>query len=215
MPYIISDSRRGVRVLAIAIALALAAITTTAPAHAAGIANPYDCTPQATLSRPSRVGATTASTPRWTTPASSTARRAGRSPARRRGERQRAVDDRRRLAHELARRSRLAHRPSPRRSASTATYPYFRLFAKNASITKSTLKIDVLFYDGKGNIVTAAPYSYITTSTAWQPTGTVKISVFTPKTTIAAAPVSFRFTPVGPTARYQIDDVYVDPWARG
>ena len=95
------------------------------------------------------------------------------------------------------------------------TYPYFRLFAKNAGTGKSALKIDVLFYDSKGNVVTAKPYGYITTSTAWQPTGTVKISVFTPKTTVAAAPVGFRFTPMGPTARYQIDDVYVDPWARG
>ena len=96
-----------------------------------------------------------------------------------------------------------------------ATYPYFRLFAKNAGTGKSVLKIDVLFYDAKGNIVNTKPYDYTTTSTAWQPTGTVKISVFTPKTTVAAAPVAFRFTPVGPTASYQIDDVYVDPWARG
>src|SRR6188472_1354084 len=49
MPYLISDSRRGVRALGIGLALALAAIIAT-PAHAAGITNPYDCTPQPTLS---------------------------------------------------------------------------------------------------------------------------------------------------------------------
>jgi hypothetical protein len=26
--------------------------------------------------------------------------------------------------------------------------------------------------------------------------------------------VVFRFTPIGPGSHYQIDDVYVDPWAR-
>ena len=95
------------------------------------------------------------------------------------------------------------------------TYPYFRLFAKNAGTGKSSLKIEVLFYDTKGKLINTKPYDYTTTSTAWQPTGTVKISVFTPKTTVAAAPVAFRFTPQGPTANYQIDDVYVDPWSRG
>ena len=215
MPYIISDSRRGVRVLAIAIALALAAITTTAPAHAAGITNPYDCTPQATLSQAfatwsdyglytpvDNAGVEQGATG-WTL-SGSAAVVSGNEPWMIGGG---------------------SHTSSlelpPGSSAITApicidsTYPYFRLFAKAATITKNTLKIDVLFYDSKGNIVAAAPYSYITTSTAWQPTGTVKIGVFTPKTTIAAAPVRFRFTPIGPTARYQIDDVYVDPWARG
>jgi hypothetical protein len=42
----------------------------------------------------------------------------------------------------------------------------------------------------------------------------VGINVFTPKTTVAAAPVAFRFTPTGGNAHFQIDDVYVDPWAR-
>jgi hypothetical protein len=43
----------------------------------------------------------------------------------------------------------------------------------------------------------------------------VKISVFTPKATASAAPVAFRFTRLGLGAHHQIDDVYVDPWARG
>ena len=49
MPFIISDTRRGGRVLAIALALAFTAFIAT-PAHAATIANPYACTPQPTLS---------------------------------------------------------------------------------------------------------------------------------------------------------------------
>ena len=96
------------------------------------------------------------------------------------------------------------------------TYPYFRLFAKNAGTGQEHAEDrgPVLRQQGQRSSTTT-PYDYTTTSTAWQPTGTVKIGVFTPKTTVAAAPVAFRFTPIGPTARYQIDDVYVDPWARG
>jgi hypothetical protein len=85
---------------------------------------------------------------------------------------------------------------------------YFRLFAKSTGSSKSSLKIDVLFYGAKGKLVDTKPYDYSTTSTAWQPTGT-------PKSTVAAAPIAFRFTAQGPAAHYQIDDVYVDPWARG
>jgi len=92
---------------------------------------------------------------------------------------------------------------------------YFRLFAKSTGSSKSSLKIDVLFYDALGKLVDTKPYDYSTTSTAWQPTGTVKINVFTPKTTVAAAPIAFCFTAQGPAAHYQIDDVYVDPWACG
>ena len=42
----------------------------------------------------------------------------------------------------------------------------------------------------------------------------VGINVFTSKTTVAAAPIAFRFTPTTKDGHFQIDDVYVDPWAR-
>jgi hypothetical protein len=213
MPFIISDTRRGGRVLAIALALAFTAFIAT-PAHAAGIANPYNCVPQPTLSTafatwsdfglytPVQNPGVESGSTGWTL-SGGAAVVSGNEPWKIGG----AGD-----ANSL-------NLPAGS-SAVTApicidrTYPYFRLFAKAANTTKNSLKIEVLFYDGKGNVVSAAPYSYSTTSPAWQPTSTVKIGVFTAKTTIAAAPVSLRFTPIGPVG-YQIDDVYVDPWARG
>jgi len=95
------------------------------------------------------------------------------------------------------------------------TYPHFRLFVRNTGSLKSTLKIEVLYYDTKGNVTNHKPVEYKPMTTAWQPTGLVGINVFTSKTTVAAAPVAFRFTPTAKDARYQIDDVYVDPRARG
>ena len=214
MPFIISDTRRGGRVLAIALALAFTAFIAT-PAHAATIANPYACTPQPTLSSAfaawsdygsytpvQNAGVEDGSTG-WTLSGAAAVTR-GNEPWKIGG----------------ASHANSLSLPAGS-SAVTApicideTYPYFRLFAKNAGTGKSSLKIDVLFYDAKGNLINAKPYDYTTTSTAWQPTGTVKISVFTPKTTVAAAPVAIRFTPQGPSANYQIDDVYVDPWSRG
>ena len=95
------------------------------------------------------------------------------------------------------------------------TYPHFRLFVRNTGPIKAALKIEVLYYDTKGNITNTKPVEYKTPTTAWQPTGLVGINVFTSKTTVAAAPVAFRFTPTVKDARFQIDDVYVDPRARG
>ena len=124
------------------------------------------------------------------------------------------MEDRRRFARELARPSgRLIGRH--RADLHRRDLPLLPALRQERRYRQELLKIEVLFYDTKGNLVNAKPYDYTTTSTAWQPTGTVKISVFTPKTTVAAAPVAFRFTPQGPTAHYQIDDVYVDPWSRG
>jgi hypothetical protein len=59
------------------------------------------------------------------------------------------------------------------------------------------LAIDVLFYDNQGHLLKTAPYIYTASSTSWQPTGTVSISLFTTRTAVSAAPVAFRFTPIG------------------
>jgi hypothetical protein len=80
---------------------------------------------------------------------------------------------------------------------------------------QSALKIEVLSFDTKGKIVNTKPYDYKATTPAWQPTGLVGINVFSSKSTVAAAPVAFRFTPTTRDSRYQVDDVYVDPRTRG
>jgi hypothetical protein len=211
MPFIITGRKRGATALAAALgALAL----TGAPAQAAGIANPYDCAPQPTLAQNfSSWGDTNLYTPvpnagvengatGWTL-FGGAAVVAGNEPWKIGG-----------ASHRYA-----LNLPA-NSSAITAplcideTYPHFRLFARNTGALAGALKIEVLYYDAKGTILSAKPVDYKTTTTAWQPTGMVGINLFTTKTTVAAAPVAFRFT-TGKDAAFQIDDVYVDPWARG
>jgi len=91
------------------------------------------------------------------------------------------------------------------------TYPHFRLFVRNAGTLKGALRIEVLYLDKKGRIVSTKAYDYKDATAAWQPTGFVGIDVFGSKKAPDSAPVAFRFTASGNGVRYQIDDVYVDP----
>ena len=46
------------------------------------------------------------------------------------------------------------------------TYPHFRLFVRNTGSLKSALKIEVLYYDTKGNVTNAKPVEYKPVTTA-------------------------------------------------
>src|SRR3954468_15090625 len=197
----------------VAVALGMVAVS-AAPAHAKGaIANPYDCTPDPTLTKPfapfNDLGLYTpvanqgleAGATSWTL-SGGAAVVGGNEPWHVAG----PAD------------SRALDLPSGS-SAITApicidqTYPYFRLFARNAVSGKRSLEVDVLYYDAKGKLLSTRPYGYETSSTAWQPSPTIAIDVWD-KSATTAAPVSFRFVPKGSDAHFVIDDVLVDPYAR-
>ncbi len=197
--------------IALAATLGLSVLIAT-PANAAGtIANPYDCAPQPNLAQsfspwndynlytPVQNAGVEEGAASWTlTGAASVV--AGNEPWKIGGASHRNALD------------------LPEGSSATTaplcideTYPHFRLFVRNAGSLKAALKIEVVYFDNKGKVINTKPYDYKTVLPIWQPTGMVGINVFTSKTTVAAAPVAFRFTPTGKGARYQIDDVYVDP----
>jgi hypothetical protein len=213
MPFNISG--RKPRLLAVALGLGLAAVIASPAQAARGIANPYDCAPQPTLAQNFALfndfgqytpvpnagfeqGATG-----WTLTGAARVV-SGNEPWKIGGSWHRNALD----------------LPGGS-SAITApicideTYPHFRLFVRNAGPLSSPLKIEVLYYDTKGNITNTRPVEYRSLTTAWQPTGLVGINVFSSRTTVTAAPVAFRFTTIAKDARFQIDDVYVDPRARG
>ena len=94
------------------------------------------------------------------------------------------------------------------------TYPFYRLLARNTGDRASALHMEVLFLDQNGTVKSTKSLDYRAGSTAWAPTGAAPINVFTTKTTVSAAPISLRFTPMGKGGRWQIDDVFVDPFMR-
>ena len=212
MPFIMKKTKHRGRVLAATLA---ATALIAAPAHAGTIANPYNCAPQATLAQ----SFSTWSDYNLYTPVSNAGVENGASGWTLTGAAS-VVS-----GNEPWNIGGASHRYSldlpGGSSAITApicideTYPHFRLFVRNAGSLASALKIEVLYFDSKGNVVNTKPYDYKTTSSLWQPSGMVGINVFTSKTTVAAAPIAFRFTPTAKDGHFQIDDVYVDPWARG
>jgi hypothetical protein len=95
------------------------------------------------------------------------------------------------------------------------TYPWFRLFARNVGdANKSTLNVDVLYVDAGGRLREQGSGKYKTKSTDWQPTDTLDINVDFDKTGSPAALVSFRLSADNKSS-WLLDDVYVDPMARG
>jgi hypothetical protein len=95
------------------------------------------------------------------------------------------------------------------------TYPSFRVFARNTGSVKSTLKVEVLYMDRKGKIVGSGSGTIAGVTTAWQLSTVLNIGVtFNTAVAAGAAPVAFRFTPSGGGGNWQIDDVYIDPYAR-
>ena len=210
--HLISGGRHGLRIAAAAFGLAVLA---AAPAQAKqGIANPYDCTPEPTLTQPfspfgdlglytpvAEAGVEAGATS-WTLSGGATVVD-GNEPWQIGG----PTD-----SHSLDLPAGSAAVTAP--ICIDQTYPYFRTFARNTGSTKRSLEIDVLYYDTKGKLLGTKPYGYESDSTIWQPTPTIAIEVFGKKSTVAAAPVTFRFTPKGKDAHFQIDDVYVDPYSR-
>jgi hypothetical protein len=92
-----------------------------------------------------------------------------------------------------------------------ATYPTFRLFARNTGKLASRLHVDVLYATSKGRLAVKPAGAYRAASAQWSPTGIMNINVKFDAT--GAAPIAFRFTPDN-RGTWQIDDVYVDPRLR-
>jgi hypothetical protein len=95
------------------------------------------------------------------------------------------------------------------------TYPWFRMFVRNTGTRRAALKVDILYVDTKGKLVTKASGSHTSAPGAWTLSDTFAIKArFDSTVGGGAAPVAFRFTALRGTS-WQLDDIYVDPRARG
>ena len=109
-------------------------------------------------------------------------------------------------------------------SGSTATtrpmcvqllHPTFRYFAKNrGTIVLSTLLVEALIENPLTGKVLVLPAGVHTGGSNWHPSlpGVVLADLLTLLDKNGELAVAFRFRPVGLGAKWQIDDVYVDPF---
>jgi hypothetical protein len=94
--------------------------------------------------------------------------------------------------------------------------PTLRFFAKSSGglLSLSTMAVSVRFETSLG-LVAELPIGVVLPNTKWEPSLPLPILVnLLPLLPGQMTPVQFRFTPVG-GANWSIDDVYVDPKARG
>jgi hypothetical protein len=94
-------------------------------------------------------------------------------------------------------------------------YPFFRLFARNTGATTSSLDVEVLYLGASGRVMDSQVLGNLRGYSAWAPTQRISLAIGrTGASQAGAAGIAFRFTPRGAGGRWQIDDVYVDPYAR-
>jgi hypothetical protein len=93
------------------------------------------------------------------------------------------------------------------------SYPTFRFMARNTGSRLAVLKVDAIYLDAPGHLKIKT-VGFTTAGPGWQPSF-VQVLVLGQLTQVGTESyVQFRFTPVGVNASFQIDDVYIDPWAR-
>ena len=95
-------------------------------------------------------------------------------------------------------------------------YPRFRFFARNTGSRKAGLAVETIYLnrDLQARITRTKTLKM---GSKWAPTRRLPLPVGL--TGVAAtgekAPIAFRFTALGRGGKWHIDDVYVDPYARG
>jgi hypothetical protein len=94
-------------------------------------------------------------------------------------------------------------------------HPTLRLFARRAGGSPlSALRVDVLFEDAAGKVLTLTIGRISAGTVTWQPTAPMPVVAnLLPLLPGSHTPVAFRF--VAESGDWAVDDVYVDPYARG
>jgi hypothetical protein len=101
-------------------------------------------------------------------------------------------------------------------SCTSIYHPTARLFVRNTGVPSSHLIVQAL-YPGLLGGVQAATVGVLTGSSTWQPSPAMGLLLTNLLSTLSLSQttVAFRFTPADRTGSWSIDDVYLDPFARG
>jgi hypothetical protein len=89
-----------------------------------------------------------------------------------------------------------------------------RLFAANSGSVLSTLKVEVIHRNLLG-LTIATPVAVLVGTPTWQPTLPLPVLANVASLNVAlnqTTQVSLRFTPLGGSSGWKIDDVYIDPF---
>jgi len=87
-----------------------------------------------------------------------------------------------------------------------------RLFVRNVGSTSGRLHVQVIVPSLLGGLLTILDGGTIGGNGTWAPSPQLKLALCNVTSLLGTRAVAFRFTPVGPGAAFQIDDVYLDPW---
>jgi hypothetical protein len=93
-------------------------------------------------------------------------------------------------------------------------YPTLRFMVRNTGSRWSVLRVDVIYLNGPGGARTMTA-GFVTAGPNWTP-APIQLMVLGQLVKLGAdQSVRFRFTPVGSDdSAFQIDDIYIDPWAK-
>jgi hypothetical protein len=94
---------------------------------------------------------------------------------------------------------------------------YIRMFGKDLSGTDSGLRVRVYFYGLLNNLLGSQDFAVFPGGGGWAPTGQVKSSggLLTPLPVVSllsSTSARIQITPLGSGSRWQIDDLYIDPY---
>jgi hypothetical protein len=101
-------------------------------------------------------------------------------------------------------------------SCTSIYHPTLRLFVRNTGASTSRLKVQALYPGLLGGVQTAT-LGELSASSSWAPSPAMPLLVSNLLATLSLdrTVIAFRFTPADSTGAWSIDDVYLDPYARG
>lgn len=89
---------------------------------------------------------------------------------------------------------------------------HLRLFARNTGSRTGSLHVQVIVPSLLGGLLTVLDGGTISGDGVWAPSPRLELLLCNVTSLLGTRAVAFRFTPVGSSAAFQIDDVYLDPW---
>jgi hypothetical protein len=93
-------------------------------------------------------------------------------------------------------------------------FPTFRFTVRNTGFQGATMKVEAIYLDSTHRNTTTT-VGYVAAGYWWAPSAKKSLAIGTASSGgIDASQVRLRFTPTGRSGRFQIDDVFIDPWAR-